>query len=528
MTRLCVPIFVNELEQARRDVASAAAAGADMVELRIDKLGDPGAAEVLLEDWMLPVIVTCRPTWEGGFSNLDDSARAALLAAAAREGAEFIDFELKSAEKNPELLKELRSSGTIQAREQLILSTHDFTGRPADPDQIVASMNQHDASVNKIVWQAGSILDNIQAFRLLAAAKRPTIALCMGEAGIASRLLAGKFGAFLTFAALGPGAGTAPGQPTLAEMKSLYRWNVITPVTKVFGVIGSPVVHSMSPALHNAAFTAVGYDGVYLPLLVDPPYEAFKAFLDEALGFPELDLSGLSVTIPHKENALRYLREAGAAVEELSVRIGVVNTILIHRDATGKPKFSGLNTDYAAILDVVTAALEIDRTNLAGMRVAVLGAGGTGRAAVAGFAEFGASVTVTNRTLERAQALANEFNGLSGTVVAEPIAALAGQKFDVIVNTTSVGMYPKIDVSPIDEYPPALDRKTLVFDTIYNPMKTRLMEQAAQVGAKTVGGVEMFIRQAAAQFEAWTGHQAPRAIMRKIVVDRLALSSETH
>src|SRR5205085_9703722 len=152
--------------------------------------------------------------------------------------------------------------------------------------------------------------------------QKPMIALCMGEAGLISRILAKKFGAFLTFASLESGSGTAPGQISIHDMKRVYRWDKIGPRTKVYGVVGSPIAHSMSPAIHNAAFDQTGHDGIYVPLLVNEGYESFKAFMESFVPFEGLDLSGLSITIPHKENALRYLTEKGAEVEPLARQIG--------------------------------------------------------------------------------------------------------------------------------------------------------------------------------------------------------------
>jgi len=336
-------------------------------------------------------------------------------------------------------------------------------------------------------------------------------------------VLAKKFGAFLTFASLDDSSGTAAGQVPVADMKRLYRWDAIGPSTKVYGVVGSPVAHSMSPAIHNAAFDRVGYDGVYLPLLVNPGYESFKAFMESFLAFAPLDLAGLSVTIPHKENALRYLKERGADVEELAERIGAVNTILIDRDddAQSSPRLRGVNTDYAAILDTITSALGSTRDDLAGKRVAVIGAGGTGRTAVAALAHYGATVVVYNRTKERADELAREFDGKRGKVVSGRMEKLCDSCCHVFVNTTSVGMHPNIDASPLGDRLPEFEPGTLVFDTIYNPIETKLLRDAKAAGAKTVGGIEMFVRQAVKQFEAWTDKPAPVDVMRGVVEDRL-------
>jgi 3-dehydroquinate dehydratase/shikimate dehydrogenase len=286
----------------------------------------------------------------------------------------------------------------------------------------------------------------------------------------------------------------------------------------------------MSPAVHNAAFDETGFDGVYLPLLVNPGYESFKAFMESFLAFEMLHLSGLSVTLPHKENALRYLKEKGAEVEPLAERIGAVNTIVIERDLESEianpksqiAKLKGLNTDYAAILDSITDALGITRDDLASYRVAVIGAGGTGRTAVAALAHYGATVVVYNRTKDRADALAAEFNGNTGKVVAASMDKLCDSCCQIYVNTTSVGMHPNVEGSPFRDAAPKLGPDTLVFDTIYNPPKTRLLQQAESAGAKTVGGIEMFVRQAAGQFRAWTGLNAPAATMRRVVEQRLA------
>jgi 3-dehydroquinate dehydratase/shikimate dehydrogenase len=516
VTRLCVAIFVTSIEQARRDAALAAENGADMVELRVDAFTDASDVLALTEQAPLPCIVTCRAAWEGGRSALADADRLQLLQAAAAGNASYVDVELETTRRVPVHVRERRDY-----RSGLILSAHDFNGRPARLTNLVAELNDSPADVVKLVWTARTVRDNVEAFELLQHRQKPTIALCMGEAGLISRVLAKKFGAFLSFASLDSSSGTAPGQVSVRDMKRLYRWDAIGQRTRVYGVVGSPVAHSMSPAIHNAAFDRVDHDGVYLPLLVNPGYESFKAFMESFLAFAPLDLAGLSVTIPHKENALRYLKDKGADVEELAERIGAVNTIAVGRSGAGEPALRGFNTDYAAILDTITSALGITRDQLADKRVAVIGAGGTGRTAVAALAHCGATVVVYNRTKERADDLAREFDGHGGKVVAARLEKLCDSCCHVFVNTTSVGMHPNVDATPLGEAPPEFTPDTLVFDTIYNPIETRLLREARAAGAKTVGGIEMFVRQAAKQFEAWTGKPAPADVMRKVVEDRL-------
>ncbi len=508
MTRLCVAIFVTDPAQAARDIALAAEAGADTVELRIDTF--EGDVAALVQKSILPAIVTCRPTWEGGRSSATDTQRAALLASAAPDAA-YIDLELKTFR---------RSSIPRDLYRRLILSSHDFGGRPDRLTSRFADLIDAPCDVAKIVWTARTIRDNLEAFELAQSRHKPTIALCMGEAGLISRVLTKKFGGFLSFAALETDGGTAPGQISIADMKRLYRWDAINPRTKVYGVVAQPVAHSMSPAIHNAAFDQTGHDGVYLPMLVNAGYESFKAFMESFLAFDGMDLSGLSITIPHKENALRYLQEKGGTIDPIAADIGALNTIAITRGAG--VSLSGTSTDYSAILDCITDALRISREGLADYRVAILGAGGTGRTAVAALAHYGATVVVYNRTRDRADALAAEFSGRRGKVVAASLDKLCASCCHIFINTTSVGMHPNVSESPFGDAEPPFTPETLVFDCVYNPVQTRLLQQAKAAGSRTITGLDMFVRQAAGQFKLWTGLDAPADVMRSVVEKRLS------
>ena len=508
------------MAHAHRDAALAAEAGAELVEYRIDQF-DPLADPGLVTNSPLPCIVTCRSKDEGGKSELTDEQRIETLSRQLEIGATTMpDIELAT-------YRDQKRS--LSATGRLILSSHDFSGRPERLYNILTELNESPADIAKIVWQARTIRDNIEAFEILQSRHKPTIALCMGEGGLISRVLAKKFGAFLTFASLQNESANAPGQITIEQMKRLYRWDAINAQTKVFGVVASPVMHSMSPAVHNAAFDQTGFNGVYLPMLVNPGYESFKAFMESFLAFAPLDLSGLSITIPHKENALKYLQEKQANIEPLAATIGAVNTIAIERSGN-EVRLSGSNTDYSAILDAITSKLGITREKLSEYRVAVIGAGGTGRTAVAALAACGATVVVYNRTRDRADALAAEFNrpasgnagkNAGGKVVAASMEKLCDSCCQIYLNTTSVGMYPNVDASPFGDTPPKLGRENLVFDTVYNPMQTRLLSEAEAAGAQTIGGIEMFVRQAAAQFSTWTKLPAPSQIMREIIVGKL-------
>ena len=544
MTRLCCSILVRDAQQARADSLRAIEHGADMIELRLDALSSvleetPEqwysdavvlALTRLVDDLSAPVILTCRPAREGGLTDADDDKRITLMAAVAHDVAAHADLEwnaLHHAGGWPWAF--LKLTGNRPEATKIITSVHDSGGRPANLLSLFADMSQSRADVVKLAWRARTVRDNIEAFELLRDAAKPTIALCMGEAGLASRVLAKKFGAFLSFAALEEGAQAADGQLTLEAMKRLYRWDAIRRSTKVYGVVGASLEHSRSPHVHNAAFEATGFDGVYLPLPVQEGYESFKAFMETFLAFEPLGLAGLSVTLPHKQNALRYVRERGGEVEAMAERIGAANTIRIDHGGEGVRLFAA-NTDAPALLATLEGAAG-GRKTLAGKRIAILGAGGTGRTAVASLAPLGCEITIYNRTLSRAQALAEEF-GREGNVRAAPLAEVSRAAADIYLNTTSVGLKGASGTaSPerSEEKPwpgrsgvaedalPALpfSAQTLAFDVIYNPPMTPFLHAAAEAGAKTVGGAEMFLHQASAQFRIWTGLEPPAAQMRR-------------
>lgn len=548
MTRLTVAIFVQSLEQALAAAARAAEAGADLVEFRIDQFTDnPGQIIELVNRSALPCIITCRPTWEGGHYDGDDQTRMSLIEHVglaespdhvSHGGGKpaYIDIELAAYQRSANLRQKVGlvvdHPGQVRPTDTgLVLSSHDFQTRPVDLYQRVEAMVAAPACrIVKVVWRARSLRDNLEAFEILRQHHKPTIALCMGDEGLPSRVLAKKFGAFLTFAALDATTGTAPGQPTVEQIKRLYRWDHIDAATRVYGVIGHPVGHSMSPAIHNAGFDATGHNGVYLPMPIPPEYEHFKATVGSWIDMKELDFRGASVTIPHKENLLRFVAERGGVIEPLSLRIGAANTLHVRDDGS----LYACNTDYAAALDAVCEAMGITRAGLRGRRVAVIGAGGAARAIVAGFAGYGATVVVYNRTLEKAQAIADQFNGMNaqgeigagsggGKVVAARPEKLCDSCCGVFINCTPIGMHPNVGDTPI---PTAAETQgwgagTVVFDTIYNPLETRLLREAKAAGCTAVPGTEMFVRQAADQFKLWTGTPAPMDVFRRTLADKL-------
>ena len=275
-------------------------------------------------------------------------------------------------------------------------------------------------------------------------------------------------------------SATAAGQTSLDELQSVYRAEKLNRSTRVYGVIGDPIGHSLSPRMHNAAFASARINAVYLPFLVHD----LKDFVGS---IKPMGISGFSVTIPHKEAILKYLD----ACDPLAESIGAVNTVVVRRG-----KLHGYNTDYVGVLRVLER-----RIRLRGSRVLILGAGGVARAVAFALAEAGAAVCVCSRRPVKANELARVTRG-----TAVPRSALIKEFFDAIVNATPVGMHPNVDESPLDG--PELNCR-LVFDTIYRPRITRLLQLATRRGIQTVSGVDMFVAQGAAQWEIWTGERAP-------------------
>ncbi len=520
MTKLAVPITAVTPAEAGQQALAAQTARAEMLELRLDYLKSltvDAVTAVFAEIAAqcvdpLPVIATCRDKAEGGARDWPLALRLAALEAAAKCGADFIDVEYANyrlAVSQARIQKILQ----VHPRSRLILSAHDFSGKFNNIKDLyteIASVGS--AIIPKIVYTPGHITDCFDAFDLLH--EHPgedLIVLCMGQPGLISRILAPKLGGFVTFAGLTPETATAPGQLTVEQSRNSYRYARIDSQTALFGVIADPVAHSMSPAIHNACFAEADMNRLYLPLLVQGGQGGFDAFMDAVAARPWLGFRGFSVTIPHKSAALAYVKAKGGWVEPLAERIGAVNTIVVADDG----RLSAYNTDYAAVLDAITGTLGIDRTGLAAVPVAVIGAGGVSRAIVAGLRDAGARVTIYNRTVEKAAALAGEFGcDYAG------LDALPRLDARLIINGTSIGMVPNTAATPVPAE--CIRPGVVVFDTVYNPVQTLLLTQAAQAGATTIDGVTMFVNQALAQFRLFTGQGADPGLMRSVVLGLLA------
>jgi 3-dehydroquinate dehydratase/shikimate dehydrogenase len=524
MTFIAVSIFVHgpdDVGTALARARQAAGGGARLVEWRIDGLAeDEGAAAALAElvrSSPVPCIVTCRPVWEGGMYGGDEPTRVSLLESLATtdEPARYVDVELAAYERSANLRQkvDLAIDHPEQVRAvstSLILSAHDFEGRPHDLLRRIEAMTEAPAcAVIKIAWRARSLRDNLEAFDVLRERRKPTIALCMGEFGLMSRVLAPKFGGLLTFASDVEGEETAPGQPTVHDLIARYRFEHIGPATKVYGVIGWPVGHSRGPDVHNAAFAHAGHDGVYLPLPVPPEYEHFKASLACLVDHDGLDFRGASVTIPHKTHLVRFVEERGGTVEVPAARCGAANTLVVEADGA----LACTNTDGAAAVGALTRRLP---RLASGTCVAVIGAGGVARAITAELAAAGAEVILFNRTRDRAEALVESLGDV-GDVCAGG-SGEARLAFDAIVNCTPVGMEGGSDPHglPLPEGM-VLGAETVVLDTVYTPVHTPLIRAAEEVGAPVVTGLEMFVRQAKAQSERWVGAKVPKSVFTAVL-----------
>lgn len=530
-TRIAVSIGDSATPVADQ-VRAAVEAGADIVELRVDLMGNADTAERYLRAVSradsappAPLILTVRSAGEGGAWTGDETERAALIERLARHAPAYVDIELAAWERSEALRNrfararqagknaEHAGASAPAAREsRLIVSYHNLKMTPENLDEILERLAATSADVIKAVFTAR---DSTDACRVLAALKarsrdRAIIALAMGEAGLITRVLAGKFGAFLTFAATTPTAATAPGQPTLSELHDLYRWKQVGSATRVFGVVGWPVAHSLGPRIHNAAMGAGAIDGVYLPLPVAPRYADFAAFMDFIAGNAWLDVFGLSVTLPHKQHALRWLDERGDHVSDRARRYGAVNTLT--RIADGG--WRGDNTDGLGAVRALETIPEFSDGGLSGRSVDVLGAGGAARGVVSALLECGCRVTVYNRSPQRASSLAGELD-----CAWQPWESRRNCSADILINCTSVGMTPATEASPMADI--ELSPAAVVMDTIYTPPRTRLLREAAGRGCRVVSGSEMFIGQAGAQYESWHARTAPVSVLRTALASAL-------
>lgn len=543
MALICVPITVTDAESALAAAHQARLLGADLVEFRVDAwftgsndtIMSAGIDDVvaLVSASPAPCILTCRTALEGGqyagpeSARLEMMRRAGTAAGNGNRSPSFIDIEMSAYADSGDARRALgvavqrpeRDGDTVT---RLILSSHDFNTRPTDLIRRCAAMaSERDCRVVKIAFRARSVRDNLELLDLVADSPKPMIGLGMGAFGLMSRVLAGKFGGLLTFAALSREQATAPGQPTLRDLLNLYRFRDVRSSTAVYGIMGWPVEHSLSPAVHNAGFEAVGHDGVYIPLPVAPDFEPLKATLTEFIDHPRLNFGGCSVTLPHKEHLVKLALQMMAdgddrwTIDALAARCGAANTIAVTRDSLGEAvRIDVVNTDASA----AAALLE----GVSNRSAAIIGTGGTTRALAVALAATGWRTWIVSRELARSQKLVDEL-ALPGLAAADPYS-LADEALGALVNCTPVGMVggPDPQGMPIDRgvlrnLPP----ECVVADVVYNPLRTPLLTEAEDQGRTTISGLAMFTAQAAEQFRLWTGRHAPERLFERVARETL-------
>jgi 3-dehydroquinate dehydratase / shikimate dehydrogenase len=491
---ICVSIGRTRHKMVVLEHRALAQRGAQLVELRLDWLSNTPDLGFLLNERPTPVVVTCRRPEDQGRWGGSEEQRQALLRAAIVAGAEYVDIE-------EDIAPNIRRYGKTKR----IISYHNFTETPEDLEDIHERLSKLDPDVVKIVTMANSSIDSVRLLRLVSGAKIPTAGFCMGEMGLLSRVLCGRYGSPFTYCSFSSERELAPGQISFDEMVNVYHFDHIDRNTHIFGVLGDPIAHSLSPLVQNAAFAADGYNGVYLPLRVFK--QAIAKTLEE---FRWLDVRGYSVTIPHKEAVLDEFPRHDDMVDD----IGAANTL--YRDS--RLHWRAANTDYEAALAALRSSLEErggGEADLRGKKVLILGAGGAARAIGLGLVRAGCGVTVTSRTHARAVSLAERL-GCQQIQWENRGAVFA----DILVNCTPVGMFPHLDESPF-----AMNwfrDDLIVFDTVYNPENTLFLKEARAHSCRTISGIEMFVRQAALQYEYFTGRAAPIDAMREAL--RLGIS----
>ncbi len=476
MSELCITVIGKDSDAIRR-AREAAEVTADLIELRLDSMAtpDPDAA---LAGRRKPAIVTCRPLREGGMFDGPEEERLRILERAQALGAEFVDIEW-----------DIRAEPFVAARggKGVIVSRHDFQGVPDDLPSLLRQLRATGAEVVKVA----ATVERVSDLRKLLEQARPdggSVLIGMGRAGLATRVLAGRLGSRWTYA----GNGIAPGQVSAARLLEEFTFRRIRSDARVYVLLGRPAVDSLSPAMHNAGFAALGLNAVYVPI-ESRDLEDFK----QLAGL--LGMAGASVTIPFKRDVIPLLDE----VAPTAAAAGAVNTIAI-RDG----KWIGMNTDADGFLEPLRQRLP----DLAGARAVILGAGGAARGVGLALRREGARVAISARRPDAAQLVAHAI----GAEVA-PWPPAPGS-LDLLVNATPVGSGALRGETP---FAGPFDGR-LVYDLIYDPAPTNLMGAAESAGCEAIGGLEMLVAQAERQFEIWTGQRPPAGLFAQAARHALA------
>jgi len=488
LPRVCVAVIgsdpaemVEKAESLLRDNT--------FLEFRLDYLPRPALALPKIRQFTefhphVIAIATCRRAASGGKFKGSIASELDILNKAAAAGCQLVDIELQTAVRcKPQQLERLRASAA------LILSFHDFHAT-RKLEQALEKMVAIPADFYKLVTNATTVYDNVVMMKFIEknSDQHSLIGFCMGEQGIISRVLSLRAGSVFTFAAVSEDEKTGPGQITAQELRGTFRIEQVDAATRVYAVAGDPVAHSLSPAIMNAALRRETVNGVYLALHA-------KTLKDLLACVRDIPIHGLSITMPYKESIVPHLDNT----DSHTTKIGACNTVVRAQDGN----LYGFNTDAVGVVRPLQARMELENA-----KVLVLGAGGAARAAVFGLKERGAEVYILNRTPGPAQKLAR--SARARTIKRPDLKKLS---FDVIINATPVGM-GNTHESPLNENE---IKAHYVFDMIYDPPETRLLKMAKAAGAEVIPGIEMFVHQAARQFEIWTGKPAPIDEMLRVV-----------
>lgn len=492
---ICAPITETQPEAFLAAIAEAAQS-ADVIELRMDYLNAEGCSVVLNH---LPemadgkrLLLTFRPREQGGQRDLSLQDRQKFWRELPQEVASAItlaDFEF-------DLVESFADGHPPFPWQKVICSWHNFDETPHDLIARYERMSRTPAAIVKVATMANRIGDGLRIFELIEHAKdkKPVIALAMSLPGIATRVLSLARGALLTFGSLKHGAESAAGQPTIAELRDLYRVKQLTRDSEIFGIIGNPVGHSRSPLMHNAALAALNRNGVYLPFEVDDAASFIRDFLHPGTKKLDWKLRGVSVTIPHKLAVMPHLDW----IDDTAKAIGAVNTIVLKGD-----ELHGYNTDVIGAMKPLDHIMDVR-----GARVAVIGAGGSARAICYGLRQRKADVIIYARDPGKARPLTDEFKTELAT-----LDGFAGDA-DIVINCTPIGMHGHSEgQSPLRME--SLPGVKLVYDLIYTPEETTLLRDAKAAGCQTLGGLAMLVGQAVEQFRLWTGVEPPVDVMRQ-------------
>ena len=441
-----------------RRARAAAEVDADLVELRLDSMERPDAAAAL-EGRRKPAIVTCRPLREGGMFDGSEEERLRVLSDADAHGVEYVDLEWDAVQAP--VMKARGGRGVIVSR-------HVFDCTPRNAAQILDYLRAQGGEVAKLAVMTEGLSD-LRTLLHAVRADRSSILIGMGTGGAATRVLAARYGSRWTYA----GNAVAPGQLPASRLIDEFRFRRIRPDAAVYGVLGRPVSRSLSPAMHNAGFAALGLNAVYVPFETRD-LEDLRPFATD------IGLRGLSVTIPFKEDVVPVLDEVAPAAQAA----GAVNTIAIRNG-----RWIGSNTDADGFLEPLRAR----KVDLRALRVVILGAGGAARGVGLALAREGAHVAISARRADAAERVARDI-GAKTTTWPPP-----ARWWDVLVNATPVGSRAVAGTpftGPFDG--------RLVYDLVYEPSPTELMQRAADAGVEVIGGLAMLVAQAERQFEIWS------------------------